>query len=357
MYIVMQSQIGDNVMKTVRGYMSTTFAVSVNLGMIIGLAFSQNSWTSTPSLRLILNIVLLAFPVCSLIVTWYAVYEPITRLLRLDLESEARHVLNESRKGIIDASVIHYEIDEKKLMILEDYGEADLSCGFQKVFSNQNAVPIILMIILRILSVLVSNTYLCILSATSIYPDLNFMMHTILMFARLMILLIPKYSIDKLGRRNLLLASGLGSGILLIPFATHHMSYINIPSNLLGIITFSMHIFASLGIEPVVHIYASECFPLSKRNASLAIVTCFEYILYGLISVLLLLGEKLVLQIMLMGSPFLVLLLTIISFVKLPETKSMTLRRCRDEFNKHATSDVPPRVYVSQIQTLGTAHM
>lgn len=345
-------------MKTVRGYMATTFAVSATLGMIIGIGFSENAWEITSYIRWILNIVLLSFPICSLVVTYYAVFEPITRLLRLDLETEARQALSDSRNGLIDASVIHYEIDERKLMLNEDYNDVEnLRCGFQKVFSNGNAMPLLLLIILRVLHVLTSNTYLYVLSAISIYSSLNFVMHTVLMFTRLMIIFIPKYSIDKLGRLNLLLASGLGSGILLIPFATHHMDYINIPGNLLGIITFSIHIFASLGIEPVQHIYVTEAFPLAKRNASIAIVTCVEYILQEIIVLLLLLGEKTTLQIILITTPFVVLLLTIISFIKLPETKSMTLRRCRDEFNQHATSDVPPRIYVSSIQTLGNAYM
>lgn len=356
-YIVLATHIADNAMKTVRGYMTASFSVSTTTGMIIGLAFSINSWTITPSLRTILNIILWSFPICSLLVTKFYVYEAVTRLLKLDLETEARHVLNESRKGLMDASVIHHEIDEKKLMLREDYGEKDLRCGFQQVFSNRNALPILSMIILRMLHVLTSNVYLYVLSAVSIYSSLNFIVHTILLITRLMVLFIPKYSIDKLGRRTLLLVSGIGSGILLIPFAIHHLEYINVPGNLLGIITFSIHIFATLGIEPVQHIYASEAFPLSKRNASLAIVTCCEYIMQGAIAILFLLGEKLTLQIILIGSPFAVLLLTIISFVKLPETKSMALRRCRDEFNKHATSDVPPRVYVSSIQTLGSSYM
>lgn len=178
------------------------------------------------------------------------------------------------------------------------------------------------------------------------------------MFVRLLTLTIPQYSIDKLGRKSLLLTSGLGSGILLIPFALSAMDWITVRADLLALITFAIHIFAALGIESVQLIYSTEAFPLSQRNCSLAFVTCFEYITQGTIVILLLLSEKSSLEILLLATPFVVLLLTIILFAKLPETKSIPLRRCRDLFNKNIKKKtLPSNIRVSGIHTLGSTYM
>lgn len=355
-YITLITQVADNVMKTVRGYIASGMAESTLLGLIMGVGFSEHSWKTIPYLTWLLRIILIAFPISSIIMNRFMTYEPITRLLKMDQESEARNVLNELRRGKIESSVIQYEIDERKLMLLEDYSDESQCCGFQKVFSNGNGLTLLWLVLLRVLYVLTANMYLFILSAISVYQDLNYLMHMLLMFTRFLILAIPHYSIDKVGRRGLLLTSGLGSGILLIPFAAQHMTNIQIRGDLMAIITFGIHIFAALGIEPVQPIYASEAFPLSQRNGSLAIVTCSEYILQGIIAILLLLGEEIPLKVFLVASPLIVLLLTIILFVKLPETKSMPLRRCRDQFNKNIKKKtLPPRV--SGIQTLGSTYM
>lgn len=356
-YIVLTTQIADNVMKSVRGYMLITFSMTITFGYALGLGFSENSWKSVQYMGWIFNIVLISFPIASLILTHFVTYEPVTMLLKMGLEAEAQNVLHESRNGLIEASIIQYEIVERKLMLIEDYdNEENQCCGLLNVCGNGNVMPIILMVLLRILNVFTSNVYFFILSALSIHRDLNFIIHIVLMATRILILIIPKYSIDKLGRKNLLLASGLGSGLLLLPFAAKHMDYIEIRADLLAIITFGIHIFAALGIEPVQHIYVAEAFPLSKRNGSLAIVTCIEYILQGVITIWVMLGQTVCLHIVLLMSPFAVLLLTIILFIKLPETKSMPLRKCRDQFNnKIEKKTLPPRI--SGIHTIGSSYM
>lgn len=355
-YITLITQVADNVMKTVRGYMASGLAQSTLLGLIIGVGFSEHSWKAIPYMRVLFCIILIGFPVSSIILNRFLTYEPITRLLKMNQETEAYNVLNKLRIGKIESSVIQYEIDERKRMLLEDYSDLSQCCGFQNVFSNGNGMTILWMVLLRLLYVLTANMYLFILSAIEVYQDLNYLMHMMLMLARLLILLIPHYSMDKLGRRGLFLTSGLGSGILLIPFAAQQLTDIHIRGDLIAIITFGIHIFAALGIEPVQPIYASEAFPLSQRNASLAIVTCFEYILHGIIAILVLLGEELTLKIFLVITPFAVLLLTIILFVKLPETKSMPLRRCRDQFNKNIKKKTLSS-RDSGIHTLGSTYM
>ena len=140
-------------------------------------------------------------------------------------------------------------------------------------------------------------------------------------------LFFPLYAIDRLGRKAFLVISGIGCGICAIPFVCFHLNYIYIRGDLLAIITVSMQIFIALGIEPTKHIYSIEAFPLNKRNGSLAILTCFEYLCLILLEYF---GDVVGI---LLATPILILLLTLILAVKLPETKFVGLRKCRSIFN------------------------
>lgn len=355
-YITIITQIADNVIKTVRGYMAVLLAQYTLLGLLLGVGFSENSFKKLSYMRWIFLFISLGFPIVSVIMTRYLTYEPVTRLLKMELEIEAQHVLTESRNNKIEDSVIQYEIEERKLMLFEDYDDLNQCCGLQKVFSRGNGMTLLWIVLLRLLHILTSNMFLFILSAISIYPDLNYVMHMMIIFIRILVLNIPQYSIDKLGRKSLLLTSGIGSGILLIPFAIKQMNFIQIRGDLFVIITFGIHVFAAFGIEAVQPIYAAEAFPLSQRNGSLAIVSCFEFFSQGIIAILLLLGTEIPLKILLMATPFIVSFLTIILFVTLPETKSMPLRRCRYQFNKKIVKKTLP-LRISRIHTIGSIYM
>lgn len=344
-YIVLVPQMADNSLKTVRGFIATSLSSEVIVGSLIGVFITQYPREY--------RAVSVLFPLTSLITTVFFTNEPVTRLLRLNLEMDARTMLSDSRKGIIDTTVIQHEIDEKKLMLMEDYTDDGSFSGFVKVLSNGNWIPLLWMCLLRLLNVLTNNIYLFILSVVAIYRDLSYVAFMGLLFTRSIILLIPKFSIDKLGRRSMLLVSGLGSGILLIPFAVQNMNYIQIRSDLFIIITCSIHIFAALGIESVQHIYVTEAFPLSTRNGSIAIVNCIEYICQAIIFVWIVIERQFLLQVLLIMTPFVVLLLTIVLFVNLPETKTMSLRRCQGHFNQKLVKKLLP----SRLRTPHTINM
>lgn len=93
-YITIVTQIADNAMKTVRGYLATSFAQSLLLGLIIGVGFSEQTWKGC-YMRLIFCAVLIAFPIATIIMTRFCTFEPVTRLLYFNLETEARNVRKE----------------------------------------------------------------------------------------------------------------------------------------------------------------------------------------------------------------------------------------------------------------------
>lgn len=321
-YIGLLSQIGDNVRKSIRGFATTLYLIQFYAFMVIIVA---GAWLEPTYL---LPILLIASPMAICLLTYFFSQESITRLIKLGEEESARNILQGFHDGAVEPTMIIAEIEDKKRMVAEDYKET-VSCGFIGVLSDGNIYPIIWMLLLRVLGALTSHPIFYILSAKGIAKDLmDYMLMTIFV-VRLITMLFPLYAIDRLGRKAFLVISGIGCGICAIPFVCFHLSYIYIRGDLLAIITVSMQIFIALGIEPTKHIYSIEAFPLNKRNGSLAIITCFEYLCYIL---LIYVGDV---AGILLATPLLILLLTLILAAKLPETKFVGLRKCRLIFNEN----------------------
>lgn len=320
-YIGLLAQIGDNVRKSIRGFATTLYLIQFYAFMVTVVV---SAWIEK---NFIIPCLLIILPIMIGLLTYFFSREPITRLLQLGEEERARTILQEFHDGAVEPTMIIAEIEDKKRMVAEDYKEP-ASCGFSGVLSNGNIYPIIWMLLLRLLGVLTSHQTFYVLSAHGIVKDLlDYMIMTIFLI-KLVTMFFPLYAIDRLGRKPFLAISGIGCGICCLPFMCFHLSYIHIRADLLAIITVSMQIFIALGIEPAKHIYAIEAFPLAKRNGSLAIITCFEYLSYIL---LVYFGGF---SGVLITTPFLIILLTLILAVKLPETKFVGLRKCRLAFNE-----------------------
>lgn len=346
-YISLVAQIADNTWYKDRPDMAVVFLIGSKLcGLFIGF-LSNLPFTKSPNRDTNIGFVFLFFPIIALIYNRFKTYDTITQLLNMGQEEYIVNTLTELRAGIIpkrdlDES-IRSEIAEKKLMLLEDYASSTSRfCNVFKLLTNGNASPIFLLVCFRFLYVITSNIYLVALSG----GDNPYITILSLLIIRMLLQNYLAFSIDSLDRRKLLLIAGLCSGILLFPFAFSHMGYIHICSVLLVIITYAIHISVAIGIEPVHAVYETEAFPLSKRNGSLAIVTCFEYVLQGTITIWLLFGKEDILKYLLVATPVLVISLTIILFKCLPEIKSMSLRECRDAFNKNSVKRTLPHSHI-----------
>lgn len=355
LYITLLTQIGDNVRKSIRGYITTVIPISTAFAMMLATYFGENLRENHSHFDIIFGAVMIGLLILAIVLTLMRTQEPVTHLLKSGQESEALQVLKLLYDGSVDDVIIFSEVNERKFMITEDYKSTNENGGVFAMFDNGNSEPILWMTLLRFLAVITLNPFIMALSAKSILESQIYLMQIIVYFVKFIVMNIPRYSIDILGRRPFLLISGIGCTICFIPFLTVNLNLINIRSDLLAIITISMHIFIAIGIEPVQHIYLVEAFPLSKRNASLAFVTTIEYILQALLLSLWMstqLMDTYYYMISLLAAPFMVLVLSILLFVQLPETKFMSLRKCRDAFK----TSIPAQPRVLGIQTIGNAY-
>lgn len=335
----------------VRGYIAAGVSFMTTASLTLGVSFNKFSMGtgSTVNIWIILMLFILTF--LGLGTIWLAT-EPITRYLYADNFTEAQTTFSNLCNDVIDPIRVRTEVCEKARMISEDYDDKESHISWFEIFNNGNIKPILGMILLRSLTFLTSNRFMITLSGAAMFESKIFFMEIIILIVRFVVLFVPLYSLDKLGRKAMFVISGIGSGIFFIPFAFSVLRFIRIRDDLLAIITIMIHIFAAFGIESTQHIYVTEAFPLSKRNASIAFVTCIEYIWHGIVLVWWINKRTIFLRCTLLVAPFWLIIGTIILFSQLPETKSKTVRKCRSAFNKFYAN----RPRVPGISTIGQVY-
>lgn len=327
----------------VRGYMAATMSMSIYAALVLAMMLEgpvNNSNIS--SYHLIGYLMVIGCSILFIISAHFTeTCEPLTRLLSQDKVNEAKWtfmILCEN----VDVPVVHSEFEEKVKMLSEDYEDGD--CFWLHLFGSGNWKPILMVGPLRVLNVLLTNLYLLNLSGhyMAIYEwgVSSFVMQLAIAGIYFFFPIIPKYALDKIGRKSILYVSGIGSGISYLVLNVTGGVVPGIKESfpiVVFIATLFLHIFVSVGITSVQHLYAIEAFPLSKRNASLAFITCIEYIGHAFINFLWISEHESTLKYLMSSTPIIVIFVTFLSFIKLPATESKSLRKCRGEFNNFYT--------------------
>lgn len=313
---VLLSHMADNAPKKYRGYIVT------NLILFEALA---DIWTCdfmAYSIYLIFAINLFV-----VILAWFVSYESITVPLKLNDVFGAEQNLIKLNGKVLSVGEIHQEIDEMSKMMREDYSEKVncFSIGID-IFTNGNWKPLLLMCALRI--VCVFNLFQL---EISLPVDDYFKLSLITL--QFIIIIIAKYLLDIFGRKKIFIISGCGSIIVIgLIFATVFLHIPFKPSDSTFRFCFLILVGSlSLGIYPLKYLYSCEAFPLSKRNGSLAFAGIIENIVWCLLLILPIEFQF----VMLIGGNVVFVLLVLILFWFLPETKNKTIRQCRSDFNSY----------------------
>lgn len=339
-YITTIVQISDYIWKDVRGYASTTLAIIPLFAHFITIVkpdidTDDDRGDGTIQHNTMPNILMMTLIILTIFNTFKPTFEPIVCSLNAANIHEARTTFTELWKNLIDSKIIDDEFKDKLKMISEDYHEE--ASRFSDIFENGNWKPIRSMVLLKLLVLYTSNLFLFRLSIWSSNVFRKTAIVLFMIFMRFFAILPARYGLDKLGRKRFLLFSGLSTGCIsfFITFALINTYY-----NSLVFITFVlMHMFGACGIEPLMHTYTTEAFPLSKRNASIAFITCFGCICEGSIMFLWSINEAMVNAFVLYSMPFVLISVTSLTYFVLPETMGMSVRQCRAKFNEyHKTS-------------------
>lgn len=344
-YISIISHIGDNVNKALRGYVLSSITVIVTVVILCGLpatihGYSPINWHQLVGMWTIL------FAMIAMLCAWFYNYESVAFLIKNGRELEALDTLRRLRDETEETWALRNEFEEIKLMVIEDYSvPADIKS--MSIFYGGNARPLILITTLKALFVFTTNLPIFLFTILLIYPVVGALWgFVIIVTARIVPVIFPILLADRLGRKRFLLISGSGCGSFMTLFLIAYLLLPYEPLNAPGVLSFEyvpmflligFHMFAALGTDPIQHIYSAEAFPLDKRTKSLAFVTCVEYALHVVTVVWVFVGS--VNFITESVTSFLVITCTGIFAMTiwlnrvLPETRGMSLRQCRNEFN------------------------
>lgn len=282
--------------------------------------------------NLLTDITFMLLIIMSLIINRKTTFESITWHLKLGNANEAKDIFNQMSCDIVHPRELENEMNEKVEMLSEDYDEIVKRSGLG-IFAKGNSGPLSVIALLRVLSIITYNPFLLAVTAATIDHERIYSTQQFIIFIRIIALAPARYLLDNCGRKHFY--SFPVSEVVSVPLALQLSGNVDLPYFLLASCSYLLHVFASLGIEPIQHLYLVEAFPLSKRNASVAYVTCIEYVAYGLIMFLWLNNLTSPLNFMIIKMPFIVFVFTISLFVKLPETKGKSLRQCRPEFKDY----------------------
>lgn len=330
-YITLITQIGDNVRKSIRGNVTTSLSIVQTFALFAASVFAIRYWESYSNMKAELSICTFIAVAVVIVLTLFNTKEPVTRLILLKQEREARNTLSYLYAKFDDDGAVNFdaEFDEIKQMIAEDYKNMDSDFSYN-IFKNGNYIPLTWMILLRVISVLMSNPVIYALSTDNSQDTDTLLTIMYIFLLRLVVLLIPKYLVDRVGRKPFLLLSGIGFGFSFILFC-FALSENRPELRLFSVIL--LHIFAAIGVDPIQHIYAVELFPVSKRNGSLALITAIEYILQATLILIWMAVVEDGFIVILIITALLPISLSIRLSQMLPETKSMDLRQCHSFYS------------------------
>lgn len=335
-YISVITHIADNNGQNTRAKAIIDISLlTSNIPVIPLIWLIQNKDTSMSSisaLNIYFGAIVIVLAVLGVFCAMIYSYESIPALINQGKENEAMETMLKLRGESSETWAVRKEFDEMKLMVIEDFTKC---LREESIFQGGNLRPLLMIAALKLLNLLTINLPLYFLSIEIYF----------LPFVRILMLIGTQLLCERIGRKYLLLISGClcGTAALAITITkTIIFAGYSFDLSTFWVLVISLSVlfmFAGSGIAPIQQVYAAEAFPLNKRFKSLTFVTCVEYIGHLVLIVWIfwlpaaaLLDNLLVLfYITTVG----IIVFMIWLYLSLPETRGMSLRQCRDEFNKN----------------------
>lgn len=291
---------------------------------------------------LLLGIVTFVYAIIALLTIPYLTYESVPFLIQQRRERKGLENIIKLRNESTDTWAIRNEFDEMRLMVIEDYRAPGID--HRNIFADGNVRPLLLIIGVRVMVLLASNLPFQLTATifTKLLPSDNGMQYAmmILLGSRVGLGILPVLFTDKLGRKCFLFTSGMLCGVCMIvqgiTLLLEDYEVIDLEEWVPGTLFICFYMFASIGIDNVGNVLTAEAFPLAKKAWSIAFAMVIEHtiqclLLIWLISVRLEYDHMLA---VILITGFGIIALSLWLQKVMPETRGMSLRQCRDEFNK-----------------------
>ncbi|KAJ6631721.1 putative polyol transporter 3, partial [Pseudolycoriella hygida] len=330
----------ENVVKEVRGMLLSTLnwlmysGVFVSSILISSVTYGQVGAFNSDR---ILGMFGLSFSMLAILCTVFLTYESVPYLLVHGKDSEAVVNLLKLRNESVMSTKLTNDLDEMRLMVSQDRQES------QNVFTNGNGSAMGRMIALRMLSTLTNNFLLNIimigLTIKILEPSYYHISAVILTGTRFTGSIVPIFTTDFFKRKVHLNASAVSSAIVILVLAIIMVSVSEFGTTTSWIpaaLCVAFQLFASIGIDPIEHIYLSEAFSTSKKAWSIACVTAAENVLQMVLIGVFFIDRITYLTVVaiLFTTAGLMFALVVILQFSIPETLNLTIKETRDLFRK-----------------------
>lgn len=361
-YVALITQAGENASKTNRGNTLSTVNCMLYFGIFISVLITGTvrlTWFGLPvtiSGERIIGIIGIIIAVASIACTITLTVETVPFLLRRNDREHALTNLKHLRGTTHETYELMREMEELESMVVEDRQQ---SCN---IFTNGNARPLALMIIMRLMVALTNNFLINVVTFSFVfqvfYGDQFRIVPLVVVAPRLTMSILQIFYADLIPRKVQIIVSSASAAIILI--------LIGILVNTLRAYSFwDLHVFSivytvfwltfqfvcGMGMDQMQDVYLSEAFSTAKKPLSMAFVTGIEHLFHifmiGMFFVgdyfgLIIISSQDAINAIVFTAGAMVILFGIILVLALPETRRMSLKQAKDAFINHSVNIASP---------------
>lgn len=357
-YVALITHAGENAAKNMRGTILSIINCMLYTGIFVSVITTGTvrfTWFGplTISGERIIAIIGILLSVASIACITTMSVETIPFLLRRNDRFSAMINLKHLRDSHYETLQLSQEMEEFDLMIVQDKQNSG------NIFSNGNAKPLMLMIVLRLMVALTNNYYMNVAAIT--FSSDMFYIHQYrlvpiaVVASRFAMSIIQIFYADLFKRKVQIIASAMSSAFLLILFGillnTLQFNFYNFLTIvvLFGVLWSVFQFTCSIGMDQMQDVYLSEAFSTAKKPWSISFVAGIEHsfhiFMIGMYYLSFTRGNVINIAYwnsFIFGSGASIILCAIVLVFTLPETRNMSLKQAKDSFVNHSINIFSP---------------
>lgn len=356
-YVTLITHAGENSAKNMRGKNLSTINFMLYLGIFVSVIITGTvrfTWLGLPatiSAERIIGIIGLIFAVASIPCTITLTVETVPFLLRRNNRDSAMINLKILRGLRHETLELIQEMEEFNLMIVQDKQNNG------NIFTNGNAKPLVLMIIMRLMVALTNNfliNFVAIAFVLQIFYFYQFRLVPLAVVApRLAMSMMQIFYADFFKRKaQISVSSTLAVVVIMLVGILFNTMPVNsfytwrVFSIVIAVLFLVFQLACSIGMDQMQDVYLSEAFSTAKKPWSISFVTGIEHLFHIFMIGMYFEGDFFFgtnffisaaqLNSIIFVTAAMVILFGFILVFTLPETQKLSLKQAKDSFLNHS---------------------
>lgn len=335
-YVAAIAHSSENAIAEMRGrQLSSLGMVSIFSAVIVTGYYGLFAFSGIIEIELMMGIVTILYAIIAFaLAICYGHLESVVFLMRNGHDREAFEVMCKLRSEHQETWAIRNELLELQSMIDEEAA----GTGSGNILSDGNAKPLLFCTSTKVMTFLgqniLLNVVLIAVTFVALEGNVNIVyVPLVLTVSRAIGTTLAHFFVDKIGRKVFISAVGGVAGAALLLLGILMMTVAGI-GTVFVVVVIAFQVAVGFATDPMQHVITGEAFGVNKKAWSISAAVVVEQALHVAAMYLgfyLLLTTASINSIILICSIGLIVLAAIM-YLTLPETRVMSLRRCRDEF-------------------------